>query len=174
MLSYLVFLSVSAGDATPLHQPHLVTLQAVNPTAGPIPSNPFLREVNVSFTHPASGLGRVVGAFYDGDGLWRARFTCSRPGRWVWASSDAGGDKGLVQTGELDCVSDPNVTSHGALEVNRDLAPNSTVPATGSLYHLLSSHVTILSPDRLPTEDLLSCDFTDAGDGCRVKWGGGE
>ena len=40
-------------------------------------------------THSSSGTTVAVGGFYDGGQVWRARFTCSRPGIWHWRTGVA-------------------------------------------------------------------------------------
>jgi hypothetical protein len=62
-----------------------------------------------------------VGAFYDGEGMWRARFSCTAPGLWHWTAAivDQGpADVGLSQHGRVLCGTVGNATAHGGLEVD--------------------------------------------------------
>jgi len=58
------------------YHPHDFALRAA-PPAG----NPFDVELRGEFTGPAN-TRLVVPGFYDGDGVWKIRFSATRPGRW--------------------------------------------------------------------------------------------
>ncbi len=65
--------------------------------------NPFDLQVLVRFVPPSGGANaRTVEAFFDGDGLWRARVYLTEVGEWTWTSECAinaalGGKHGTFQ-----------------------------------------------------------------------------
>ncbi len=64
-------------------------------------------ELRVTFTAP-SGLSSMVNAFWDGDNIWRVRFSPNEPGTWKWQStSRPADDAGLHnKEGDFECVAD--------------------------------------------------------------------
>lgn len=104
---------------TALHQPAEVALQSA--AAAAVVSNPFMLELNLTAVHVETGASIVVGGFYDGNATWRARFTCSRPGRWEWHTTVGGSAMltTLSQSGDVECLAEPHTTAdHGALMVD--------------------------------------------------------
>jgi hypothetical protein len=120
LLEAALLLSAPVARAqTPLHQPAEVSLQSAS-TAAAV-SNPFLLELNLTAVHVETGASVVVGGFYDGNATWRARFTCSRAGRWEWHTTVSGGTAlaALTQAGHVECLAEPHSDAdHGALLVD--------------------------------------------------------
>jgi PKD repeat protein len=62
--------------------------------------NPFDLDATVTFTHTASGESRRTGIFYDGNNMWKFRFTGTRTGSWTFTTSssdpDLNGKSGTV------------------------------------------------------------------------------
>jgi hypothetical protein len=95
LLTLLLLVAVARAAPRPaavavarLHTVHEVRLQA--PAGATPPSfNPFLLNVTLVATHSSSGTTVAVAGFYDGGQVWRARFTCSRPGIWHWRTGVA-------------------------------------------------------------------------------------
>ena len=48
--------------------------------------NPFDVIATATFTHVQSGEKRTTGMFYSGGGVWKFRFTGTRPGRWKFTT----------------------------------------------------------------------------------------
>lgn len=68
-----------------------------NPT---FDGNPFDLVATATFVHEASGEQRTTGMFYDGDDIWKFRFTGTRTGVWTLRTTsddpDLGGKAGTV------------------------------------------------------------------------------
>lgn len=68
-----------------------------NPT---FEGNPFDLVASATFVHAESGETRTTGMFYDGGGVWKFRFTGTRPGKWAVTTSsddaDLAGLRGIV------------------------------------------------------------------------------
>jgi hypothetical protein len=84
---------------------------------GPATGNPFVDvTLDATFTDGVHTL-RIPG-FYDGEGVYRIRFSPPEPGRWNWTSSSnvpaLGG-----QRGRFECVA-PSAGNHGPVRVTPD------------------------------------------------------
>lgn len=83
------------------------------PSAG----NPF-DDVRLSATFESGGKTIAVPGFYDGEGVYRIRFSPPETGRWTWrSSSNARAMDG--QAGGFDCIA-PAKANHGPVRVTRD------------------------------------------------------
>lgn len=86
-------------------------------------ANPYAEvEVNITFTGPG---GEVIvrPAFWDGENVWKVRFTPTVPGTWHWQSvCSAADDTGLHdRSGDMHCVRNEAgqaVYRHGFLRVS--------------------------------------------------------
>lgn len=84
---------------------------------GPSAGNPF-DDVQVAATFDGAGKRIVVPGFYDGDGLYRIRFSPSEPGSWTWrSSSNAPALDG--RSGTFRCASS-GAGNHGPVRVTAD------------------------------------------------------
>ena len=54
-----------------------------------IDGNPYDMDASVTFTHVETGETIKSGVFYDGDGVYKFRFTGTKPGEWVFESESA-------------------------------------------------------------------------------------
>jgi len=79
---------------------HEVVLSGSTPVG-----NPFDTEVRVQFTPPSGAANaKTVGAFYDGDNIWRARVYLSEVGSWSWSSSCEADAALHGQSGKFSCA----------------------------------------------------------------------
>lgn len=86
--------------------------------------NPFWDvDVRVTFTAP-SGAAQTIDAFWDGEDVWRVRFSPDEVGTWEWATSSDADNSGLHgQRGAFECVDytgDNPLYRHGPLKVADD------------------------------------------------------
>src|SRR3546814_16001683 len=83
---------------------------------GPAQGNPFV-DVELAATFESSGRSIRVPGFYDGEGVYRIRFSPPEEGRWTWRSeSNAAALAG--QTGAFACTA-PGQGNHGRSEERR-------------------------------------------------------
>lgn len=81
---------------------------------GPRDGNPF-DDVTLSASFSCDGKVIRVPGFYDGDGVYRIRFSPPEMGRWQWTSrSSASAMDG--QQGSFNCVA-PSAGNHGPVRV---------------------------------------------------------
>ncbi len=84
---------------------------------GPKEGNPF-DDVTLSADFASGGKTVRVPGFYDGDGVYRIRFSPPETGRWSWTSaSNAAALNG--QSGAFDCTA-PSKGNHGPVRVVAD------------------------------------------------------
>jgi len=84
---------------------------------GPQAGNPF-DDVTVSATFTDAGRSIRVPGFYDGDGVYRIRFSPPEIGNWRWTSeSDAPALNG--RTGAFEAIA-PGAGNHGPVRVTKD------------------------------------------------------
>lgn len=84
---------------------------------GPAKGNPFV-DVELAATFESAGRRIRVPGFYDGDGVYRIRFSPPEEGRWTWRSeSNAPALAG--QAGAFDCTA-PGPDNHGPVRVTDD------------------------------------------------------
>lgn len=84
---------------------------------GPATGNPF---VDVTLTAIFRRAGRTirVPGFYDGDGVYRVRFSPPETGRWAW-TTQASASELAGKSGSFDCVA-PAPGNHGPIRVTLD------------------------------------------------------
>ena len=84
--------------------------------------NPFCVQLVVTFTH-ASGVTLKVPGFYDGNGIWKVRFSPTQEG--IWQGNVVSDDAQLDGVADLDvvCVPNENARVHGRVRVD-DKAPH--------------------------------------------------
>ena len=76
---------VASGDMPAEHR----GVYEVRLTPEQLPGNPFFEDrATVTFVRPG-GSEVAVDAFYDGQGVWKARAYCDRIGRWRWQSASS-------------------------------------------------------------------------------------
>ncbi|MGP7796863.1 DUF5060 domain-containing protein [Sphingomonas sp. CLY1604] len=84
---------------------------------GPASGNPFV-DVEVAATYRRGDTEVEVPGFYDGDGVYRIRFSPPDLGRWTWTTR--GNAPGLSEAkGAFDCVA-PAKGNHGPVRVTDD------------------------------------------------------
>ena len=84
---------------------------------GPASGNPF-DDVRITATFDGAGRQIVVPGFYDGEGVYRIRFSPPDQGRWTWAiASNVAALAG--RTGDFECVA-PGPGNHGPVRVTAD------------------------------------------------------
>ena len=91
MITVLFALSATAAavpaaattPTLPLHALHEVELRPSSEALLAV-DNPFLVDLTLRAVHLESATSLTIGAFYDGNSTYRARFACSLPGRWAW------------------------------------------------------------------------------------------
>jgi hypothetical protein len=77
--------------------------------------NPFDLIASVTFIHEGSGETRKTEMFYDGDDIWKFRFTGTRTGRWLFkTSSESTALNG--KSGTIIIKPNPNKHAHGFLK----------------------------------------------------------
>ena len=85
----------------------VIEWELTNATFG---GNPYDLEACAVFVHEPSGERRTTPMFYDGELLWKFRFTATRPGRWKLTTQsddpDLDGHRGVVTI-------KPNPTAYG-------------------------------------------------------------
>lgn len=93
--------SLSAAMVTERHGVHELTLKSARTYASPSADV----GVKVEFTAP-SGKRSSADAFWDGDDVWKVRFSPTETGKWRWKSECSDSEnKGLHdRTGSFDCV----------------------------------------------------------------------
>ena len=99
-----------------------------------VEGNPFDVELTGEFTGPGGLLLRVPG-FYDGDGVWKIRFSPTREGTWnlrtVSALSTLGGREETIT-----CTANRDPEVHGGLRVD-PVHPHHFVYEDGTRYFLM-------------------------------------
>ena len=140
-LLLLVVSDAATAVQLPLHAVHEVALQAESAALLGVVHNPFLVKVTLHAVHLNSTTSLSVGAFYDGNNTYRARFACSLPGRWSWRTvgvGDAAEDAGLAgQRGQVTCLAVGNSSGHGGLLVDQD-HPHHFIWADGTRHFPMS------------------------------------
>ena len=104
--------------------------------------NPYELTATVTFVHIESGEKRTTGMFYVGDQIWKFRFTATRPGLWIFATSsdepDLAGRTGTVRV-EPNPGASGFVTSFGSKwgrqGTGRAFVPQLVMYATPGLYY---------------------------------------
>lgn len=78
--------------------------------------NPYYADVTGSFQGPC-GKSISVPGFYDGDGIWKVRFSPLSTGLWKYTISSP---HILIEQpyGYIQCIENENVNIHGGLEIN--------------------------------------------------------
>ena len=109
----LLLLAAAAASAATIEQydPHDFAFAASTP------GNPFDVELAGEFTGPG-GARLTVPGFYDGDGVWKLRFSPTRLGEWsLRTTSSLEALNGKIENGIL-CVSNGHPNIHGVLKVD--------------------------------------------------------
>jgi hypothetical protein len=97
--------------------------------------NPFDVELAGEFTGPGGARLRVPG-FYDGEGVWKIRFSPTHLGEWSLRTTSSLAElNGKAETGIL-CVSNRHPNIHGVLKVDA-AHPHHFVYEDGTRYFLL-------------------------------------
>ena len=66
--------------------------------------NPFMVEVDATFTHTSTGTQLTLPGYYDGSNQWKIGFMPTKLGQWTYATSSADPDL-TNKTGTINCVS---------------------------------------------------------------------
>lgn len=102
--------------------------------SGATHENPFDLSLSASITGPEDKELDVPG-FYDGDGVWKIRFSPDLLGVWAWSTSSD--DLELNgQTGEVECVLNTHSQIHGRLMRDPD-HPHHFIYQDGTRYFLM-------------------------------------
>ncbi len=97
-------------------------------------SNPFDVNVSATVSGPENRKLQVPG-FYDGDGVWKVRFSPDALGLWSWTTTSD--DPELSgQTGEVRCVKNTHPQIHGGLMIDAE-HPYHFIYQDGTRYFLL-------------------------------------
>jgi hypothetical protein len=163
LLSAPLGAAVPAAATTPtlpLHALHEVELRPSSEALLAV-DNPFLVDLTLRAVHLESATSLTIGAFYDGNSTYRARFACSLPGRWAWSVVGDGAAGGIVSSaaaqGAVTCLapSARNSSGHGGLHVDA-AHPHHFVWADGTRHFPMSYECDWiwalgLEPDTTPT-----------------------
>ncbi|MEM9883653.1 MAG: DUF5060 domain-containing protein [Planctomycetota bacterium] len=111
-----------------------------SPTGSTAVANPFLdRELEVTFTHTASGVSYIVPGFFDGDGdggaagdVFRVRFTPDRVGAWTYDATLKGGTNVAIGETPGTNLTAGDFTNGVAAQGTLDVAP---APADAAGFH---------------------------------------
>lgn len=102
--------------------------------SGTTHENPFDVNLSASITGPEDKELHVPG-FYDGDGIWKIRFSPDLPGVWTWSTrSDDPELNG--QTGEVQCIPNTHPQIHGRL-ISDPKHPYHFIYQDGTRYFLM-------------------------------------
>ena len=111
------------------HHPHDFDFRA------PVDGNPFDVELTGEFRGPVGEVLRIPG-FYDGDGVWKIRFSPPRVGSWsLRTASPHAALNGQVEAG-IRCTPNTNPNIHGGLRVD-PADPYHFVWEDGARYFLM-------------------------------------
>jgi hypothetical protein len=99
------------------------------------PENPFDVELAGDFTGP-DGMHLMVPGFYDGDGVWKIRFSPTRPGEWSLQTISSLPALREKTQSSIVCVSNTHPKFHGALRVDA-AHPYHFIFEDGTRYFLL-------------------------------------
>jgi hypothetical protein len=144
--------SLHAATSVEQYQVHDFTFRA------PVEGNPFEVELAGEFAGPGGVWLRVPG-FYDGDGVWKIRFSPTRPGDWTLRTvSPAAALNGKQETVTCTANHDPQI--HGGLLVD-PAHPHHFVYEDGTRYFLMGYEadwlwaIDMLDPDRKAMHHLI-------------------
>lgn len=95
--------------------------------------NAFDLEATVTFVHLQSGEVRQTEMFYDGNGVWKFRFTGTRTGQWTFITSASDPDLDNL-SGTVNILPNPDPNAKGFLKTQgskfvRELSENGAVEA---------------------------------------------
>lgn len=76
--------------------------------------NPYDLVARVAFVHTESGKRRTTGMFYDGENVWKFRFTGTQEGEWRFTTSSEDADLDGKE-GRVVIEPNPNAKAHGFL-----------------------------------------------------------
>ena len=102
--------------------------------SGTTHENPFNVDVSAAIRGPEERELDVPG-FYDGDGVWKIRFSPDAIGDWLW-STTSGDPKLNDQAGRLKCVPNTHPQIHGGLMIDKD-HPRHFIYQDGTRYFLM-------------------------------------
>ena len=103
-----------SNTVVPLYGIHEVTIEGSNPS----PRRPFHAEILGFFTHESGDEIGPVPAYYDGDGIWKIRFSPNLLGIWKGRVDSPHGAIGPVHLGEIECVPNEAPNAHGRLRID--------------------------------------------------------
>jgi hypothetical protein len=132
-LLILCFAIVSlAHSAEPeVEQYHVYEIHLLSGTTH---DNPFDVTVWATIRGPEDRELDVPG-FYDGEGIWKIRFSPDCPGVWLWTTTSDEPDLD-GETGEIKCVPNTHPQIHGGLTIDAD-RPHHFVYQDGTRYFLV-------------------------------------
>jgi hypothetical protein len=131
LASVLLLLTSGAASAVTIEQYHSHDF----PFTASTPGNPFDVQLAGEFTGP-NGAHLIVPGFYDGEGVWKIRFSPTRQGEWsLRTTSSLEALNGKAESGII-CVSNSEPNIHGVLRVDA-VHPYHFVYEDGTRYFLL-------------------------------------
>jgi hypothetical protein len=104
----LLLLAAGAMPAATLEQYHSHDFVFTAST----PGNPFEVELAGEFTGPGGARLRVPG-FYDGEGVWKIRFSPTRPGEWSLRTTSSLEALNGKAENDILCASNSHPNIHG-------------------------------------------------------------
>jgi hypothetical protein len=102
---------------------------------GPVQGNPFDVELSAEFRGP-NGAALKVPGFYDGDGVWKIRFSPPAVGSWSMRTSSPVSELNGKSESGIQCVPNRNPNIHGALRID-PANPRHFVYEDGTRYFLM-------------------------------------
>src|SRR5947209_7253853 len=100
-----------------------------------VSGNPFDAELRAEFQGP-SGLRLSVPGFYDGDGVWKIRFSPTVPGPWSFRTESGVPELNGRTQSDIQCEPNRTANIHGGLLVD-PLHPAHFIYQDGSRYFLM-------------------------------------
>lgn len=97
--------------------------------------NPFQVRLDASVTGPG-GVTYTIPGFYDGDGVWKVRFSPTAPGEWMLQTDSDDENLDGIVVDNIECVPNPNERVHGALRVD-PAHPHHFIFEDGSRFFLM-------------------------------------
>lgn len=85
--------------------------------------------------HGPDGRELVVPGFYDGDGIWKVRFSPTATGEWTFETRSTDADLDAIRGDPIQCTPNENPAVHGGLLVDR-AHPHHFIWEDGTRYFL--------------------------------------
>jgi len=113
LIPVLLSLSLQAFAAVSIEQYHSHDFEFRASVAG----NPFDVEMTAEFSGPGS-LRLRVPAFYDGNGIWKVRFSPTHAGEWSMKTVSSVPELNAKTESSIQCTPNRHPAIHGGLKVD--------------------------------------------------------